>query len=243
MGFLNKIGIGSAEVDTILDFDVVQPGADIPARIEIEGGTDDQEIEDIELAVMTRFEVETDEGTTYETEVITETELTNGFTIREGEQRTIDAGTIHIPESTPVTYGNTEVWIHTGLDIDWSVDPEDEDYLQVNPSPHLSALLQAVENLGFSRHSVKNTHAPRFGPHDFAQEFEFVPHGGRYASELDEIEVFPSQQGGVLNVVVEVDKRGMSIFGSDESHHRITVDTTDVSAIEKQIASLIDQQL
>ena len=243
MGLLNRIGIGSAEIDTILDTETVQPGDSIPARIEIEGGSDDQEVDEIDLAIMTRYEVETDDGSSYATSKITETELTDGFTIRAGEERTIDPGSIRIPESTPPTIGNTEVWVYTGLNIDLSVDPKDKDHLEVLPGPYLEALLEAVEDLGFRRSSVGNVEARSFGPGEFAQEFEYKPRSGPYSGKLDEIELFPVRHDDRLEVVVEVDKRGGSIFGSDESHHRITIDSTDPDAIERQLTDLIDRQL
>ena len=62
MGLLNRIGIGSAEIDTILDTETVQPGDSVPARIEIEGGSDDQEVDEIDLAIVTRYEIETEIG-------------------------------------------------------------------------------------------------------------------------------------------------------------------------------------
>jgi sporulation-control protein len=243
MGLLNRIGIGSAEIDTILETETVQPGDSIPARIEIEGGSDDQEVDEIDLAIMTRYEVESDDGSSYSSEEITETELTDGFTIEAGEERTIDPGLIHVPESTPPTIGKTQVWVYTGLDIDLSVDPKDKDHLEVLPGPSLEALLEAVENLGFRRSSVDNVKSRSFGPGRFAQEFEYKPRSGPYSGQLDEIELFPVRQGDRLEVVVEVDKRGGSIFGSDESHHRITIDGTDSAHIEQQLTDLIDRQL
>jgi len=244
MGFLNRIGIGSAEVDTILETQTVQPGDSVPAHIEIEGGSDDQEVDDIELAVMTRYEVETDEGTSYKNVSITETELTNGFTVEAGEERTIDAGEIQIPPQTPPTIGKTKVWVQTGLDIDWSVDPTDEDVLTVEPGPYLSALLEAVEQLGFSLSEAENVSASGFGSSGFAQEFEYIPNArSRYAGDLDEIELFPVRKGDALEVTVEVDKSGVSLLGSDESHHKITITTTDPTQISQQISSLIDAQL
>lgn len=244
MGLLNRIGIGSAEVDTILETQTITPGNSIPAHIEIDGGSDDQEVDDIELAVMTRYEVEGEDGTYYENVAIHETELTSGFTIEEGEQRTIDAGEIWIPESTPPTIGKTKVWVQTGLDIDWSVDPTDEDALEVQPGPYFSALLDAVEDLGFSLNEAECIRGSGIGAHGFAQEFEYLPtRGSRYADDLDEIELFPARQGDTLDVLVEVDKRGTSLLGSDESHHRISIDTTDREQIARQLATLIDEQL
>jgi sporulation-control protein len=241
--FLSRIGIGSAEVDTILHSDTVQPGDTIDAHVEVEGGSADQEVENIDLAVMTRYEVELDDGKSYRNEVIRTVELTDGFTIGAGEQRTFDTRSIRIPEETPPTLGKTEVWIQTGLDIDWSVDPTDEDALHVRPGPYLSTLLDAVENLGFVQNAVDNVRAPRHGPNDFAQEFEYRPQTGQYRRELDEIELFPIRKGDRLETVIEVDQRGASVFGSDESHHRTTVDSTDTEQVEHQIGTLIDGQL
>lgn len=244
MGLLNRIGIGSAEVDTILETETVQPGNRIPAHIEIEGGSDEQEVDDIELAVMTRYEVETDDGTSYNNVAIHETELTDGFTIEEGEERTIDAGEIQIPATTPPTVGKTKVWVQTGLDIDWSVDPTDQDNLTVEPGPYMEALLEAVEGLGFSVSEVENVKASGFGSGKFVQELEYRPtHGSQYASDLDEIELFPTRNANGLDVAVEVDKSGFSLLGSDESHHQITITTTDVSHIREQVRDLIDGQL
>jgi len=243
MGILNRIGVGSAEVDTILETETVQPGDSVPARIEIEGGSDEQEVDDIDLAIVTRYEVETDEGSSYSTETIRKTDLTDGFTIGAGEERTVDAGEIHVPERTPPTLGKTQVWVYTGLDIDWSVDPKDKDHLKVLPGPYVEALTETVENLGFYRNSVDNVKARSFGPGTFAQEFEYKPRDGPYRGQLDEIEVFPVRNGDQLDVVIEVDKRGTSIFGTDETHHRITIDTTDHGRIEQQLTDLIDRQL
>jgi sporulation-control protein len=244
MGLLNKIGIGSAEVDTILETETVQPGDSVPAHIEIEGGSDDQEVDDIELAVMTRYEIETDDGTSHRNVAIHETELTNGFTIESGEQRKIDAGEVHIPPTAPPTIGKTKVWIQTGLDIDWSVDPTDQDYLSVQPGPYVSAMMEAVENLGFTLSVVENVKASGFGSSGFVQEFEYKPsHGCRYANDLDEIELFPTHQGDSLDVTVEVDKRRSSLFESDESHHQMTITATDATQISNQISRLIDQQV
>jgi len=244
MGILNRIGIGSAEVDTILERETVEPGDQVPAHIEIEGGSDDQTIDEIELAVMTRYEVETDDGSSYRNVAINETDLTDGFTIEAGAERTMEAGSIEIPHTTPPTLGKTRVWVYTGLDIDWSVDPTDKDHLEVEPGPYYEALLEGIQQLGFTQHTVDNVHAPSFGPGKFAQEFEFKPErGGRYAGKLDEIEVFPVRTADGLDAVVEVDKRGSSLFGSDESHHRITIETTDSGQIERDLATLIDEQL
>lgn len=244
MGILNRIGIGSAEVDTILETETVQPGDSIPAHIEITGGSDDQEVENIDLAVMTRYEVEGDEGSAYRNVAIRETELTNGFTIAAGEERTVDAGEIEIPEDTPVTVGRTKVWIDTGLDIDWSVDPSDEDHLEVRPGRYLTAVMDAVEALGFGLHEAENTEAGGFGASGFVQEFEYRPaRGSRYASDLDEIELFPTRRGDSLELAIEVDKRGLGLLDMDESHHTITIRTTDVDEIRGRIASLIDEQL
>lgn len=60
--FLSRIGIGNAAVDTVLHSETVRPGESVGAHVEVEGGSSDQDVDEIDLAVMTRYEVETDEG-------------------------------------------------------------------------------------------------------------------------------------------------------------------------------------
>jgi sporulation-control protein len=243
MGILSRVGIGSATVDTILERDTVQPGDSIDAHIEIEGGSDDQEVEELELAVATAYQVpDGDDDVSYRTAEISEMELTDGFTIEAGEERTMDVPPIEIPVTTPATIDQTQVWIQTGLEIDWSVDPTDEDHLQVEPGPYLDALLEAIEDLGFRFEMADNVRSS-FGPHEFAQFFEYEDYGGTPWNGLDDIEFFVSPAADHLDVQVDVEASGLSLFGSDEQRAQFTVTSTDPETVEATVRSVIDENL
>lgn len=242
MGLLNRVGIGSATVDTILETDTVQPGGSVGAHVEIEGGSDDQEVDELELAVATEYRSESDEGPDYVTTEIAEMELTEGFTIEAGEERTMEVPPIDIPIETPPTLGRTSVWIQTGLEIDWSVDPSDRDELRVEPDAYLAALLEAVEGLGFVRDGVDNVRS-RFGPGEFAQAFEYEDRGRTPFSNLDDIEFQTARYPDRLEVALVVEAQRSGLLESDESRTTLTVDSTDVDAIQADLRTLVDQNL
>lgn len=242
MGFLSRVGIGSATVDTILETDRVQPGDSIDAHVEIEGGSDEQEVDDLEIGVATEYQVPTEDGFTYETAEISETELTDGFTIQPDEERTLDIPPIEIPETTPPTIDQTSVWVQTGLDIDWSVDPTDQDYLTVEPGPYTDALLTAIENLGLTLEMADNVQSS-FGSGPHAQFFEYENHGGAEWHNLDDIEFFVAPGGGHLDVEVEVESQNTSLFERDEERTRFTVDSTDPDIVASTVRSVIDENV
>jgi sporulation-control protein len=243
MGLLSRVGIGSATVDTILERDTVRPGESVEAHIEIEGGSDDQDVEELELAVATAYQVpDGDDDVSYRTAEISEMELTDGFTIEAGEERTMDVPPIEIPVTTPATIDRTRVWIRTGLEIDWSVDPTDEDRLNVEPGPYLAALLEAIEDLGFRFEMADNVRSS-FGPHEFAQFFEYEEYGGTEWDGLDDIEFFAAPAEDHLSVQVDVEASGFSLFGGDEQRATFTVRSTDPSEVQSTVRSVIDENL
>jgi len=241
MGFLSRIGVGSATVDTVLATDTVQPGDTVEAHVDIEGGDDEQVVEELELAVETEYQVPTDDGHRYETAEIGETEL-DGFTIEPGDERTIDVPPVEVPETTPATIDRTSVWVGTALEIDWAVDPTDRDELTVRPGPHLDALVTALEDLGLVL-EVADSVKSSFGPHEFAQFFEYENHGGAPWTDLDDVEFFVVSRGDRLEVSFTVESTDRSLLGRDESRTRFTVTDTDPDAVRAQVRSAIDGAL
>ncbi|MFB6232809.1 MAG: sporulation protein [Haloarculaceae archaeon] len=243
MGLLSRVGIGSATVDTILETDRVQPGDAIDAHVEIEGGSEEQEVDDLEIGVATAYQVPTDDDDfTYKTAQLSETELTDGFTIEPDEQRTLDIPPIEIPETTPPTIDQTSVWVQTGLDIDWSVDPTDEDHLTVEPGPYTDALLSAIENLGLSMEMADNVKSG-FGPGQFAQFFEYENYGTAPWSNLDDIEFFVAPRGDHLTVEVDVESRNTSLLERSEQRTNFRVDSRNADAVESTVRSVIDSNV
>jgi sporulation-control protein len=245
MALLSRFGIGSATIDLIPDETTVQPDGEVEAHLELEGGTDDQTVEDIEMALITRFRDEREDDSYPTQYVLWETEVREGFTVEAGVERSIRDSPIQVPPSTPVTKGDAEVWVQTGLDIDWAVDPSDEDRLDVQPTPHLQAVLDAMDALGFGRRAVINEEREtRYPPHPFVQRFAF--RGGRdpFHGALDEVVLMPIQAEGNTDfpVLMTVDRLGDADVG-DERGARLTIDTDDADAAADQIGAAIERRL
>jgi sporulation-control protein len=240
--FLSSVGIGSAEVDTILPTDTVAPGQSLDATVEVEGGSSEQDVEQISFALVTKYQ--TEEG--YSSGTIDRFALAEDFTISPEESRT-ESVTVDVPYRTPLTMGRTEVWVKTGLDIDWAIDPKDKDYLEVRPDDRLQALIDAVEELGFSFHTadvMSSTHGA-FTARSFVQELEFKPRSGPFSGRLDEIEIVPMPSADGIEVVVEVDKRG-GLFEEmgdwDESKTSLQFDHADADRLTDELHTAIDRR-
>lgn len=154
---------------------------------------------------------------------------------------------IDIPYETPVTLGNIEVWVETELDIDMAVDPEHKDYLDVEPTPRLQAVFDALDDLEFSFRSAECQH-DRYGRYStggaFVQEFEFRPRAGPFSGTLDELEIIARPGPDELTLFIWVDRRG-GLLGemteTDESHTQTTITRTDPATVRDTLQSAIER--
>lgn len=258
MGIFSRVGIGSATVDTILPDEPVQPGDTVEATVEIEGGDSDQDIEEIEFALATEYAVDHERRDEYETVILHEQEITGGFTIEAGESRT-EAVELHIHRLTPVTMGNSEVWIDTGLEIDWAKDPTDRDQLSVEPGPYLQATLDALEALGFETDTVDCISGTGPSPFPFVQEFDMAPTSGPYHGAIEEIDFYQRnmEEAGIWGSFEiefsrtvtppsadqfdwEVDLSQVGDVDGDEAMVGWHVDTTDSERVRDRLAQVLD---
>ncbi|WP_158059421.1 sporulation protein [Halorussus halophilus] len=239
---LSSVGIGAAEVDTILPKTTFRPGETVEAEVEVHGGSTGQDVDDVYFALITSYR--TEDGR--KSSVIDKFRLTESFTIEPDEERTFDVE-FTIPYSTPTTMGHTDVWVETGLDIDWALDPEDKDYIEVEPSPRLQAVFDAVESLGFTFHTAEcqaDPHGAFTSRRSFIQEFEFKPRSGPFAGDFDELELVPRESEGELTVHVEIDKRGgllAEMADMDERRATLTVADADSRSVEADLRRTIEQ--
>jgi sporulation-control protein len=248
--FLASVGIGSARVDTKLIRDVVTPGGEIKGIVEIQGGSTDQRIDDIYLALNTTYVKESDDKKYTVSGLIDRFKLTESFTIMANERKEIPFSFI-LPPDTPISIGKTKIWISTGLDIKNAVDPSDKDYLRVVPNEIMDAVFQAVNGLGFRLREAECQQAPhrlrRRLP--FTQEFEFVPSSGPFRGRLDELEVtFFPVSNNELEILMQVDRRvrGLSSLFSealnmDESNVLLRITRSDIPYMQQKIQSVIQQ--
>ncbi|WP_026576601.1 sporulation protein [Bacillus sp. UNC438CL73TsuS30] len=252
MSFFNKVfasvGIGAATVDTKLEKDTYMPGETVKGIVEVCGGKVEQQIDDIYLSLSTTYLREADDRKYSVTACIDRFRLTTPFTIQVNERKQIPFS-FQLPQDTPVSIGRSKVWVSTGLDIKNGVDPSDKDYLKVVPNPLMTAVFNAIDNLGFRIRDADCEEAPhrmrRRLP--FVQEFEFVPASGPFRGKLDELEVvfFPSGNGS-MDIMLQVDRRARGLAGlfsealeMDETNVRLTVTNADIPSLPQKIESVI----
>jgi sporulation-control protein len=239
---LASIGVGNANVDTVLSSTTVTPGETIDAEVHVDGGSAEQEVGAIEFELETQYA--TEEG--YEEADIDRFTLTEDLTIEPDQEETRSVQ-IDVPYGTPVTLGNVDVWVETELDIDWAVDPEDRDYVDVEPTPRLQAAFDAMDELGFSFRSAECEADPygRYGSGQrFVQEFEFRPQAGPFRGDLDEVELVARESADELTLFVEIDRRGgllSELAETDESKTHLTVRDADVATVRDDLERLLEQ--
>lgn len=252
MSFFDKIlasvGIGAAKVDTILNNDRLIAGDEVSGKVVIQGGKIEQEIDEIYLKLITRYERERDDKKIKEECIIGKFRLTDKFTVGANEKKEVPFSFI-LPIDTPVSYGKTRVWVETGLDIKNAIDPSDRDYMDVHPSALMNQLIHSITDLGFRLREVDCEAAPyhlrRRLP--FVQEFEFVATKGEFRGRLDELEiVFLETSEDHLEILLQVDRRptGLgSLFSEmlnlDETHLRLTITKDDSQNIKEKILQIL----
>ncbi|MDW4527044.1 sporulation protein [Rossellomorea marisflavi] len=254
MSFFNKvlatIGIGAATVDTVLEKSHYVAGERIQGMIGIKGGSTQQEVDAIYLTLHTTYIRESDDKKFTDQAIIQKIEVAEPFIIKENERKEIPFA-FDLSYETPVTYGNTKVWVSTGMDIKNSIDPKDKDYIEIAPHPLKESVLSAIQELGFRTRKVECEQAPkRLRRHfPFIQEFEFVPMSGAYAGKLDELEViFNEQSKDRVEILLEVDRRARGLGGflaealdMDESIVTLNVDASDAPDLKRIIQKAIDR--
>jgi sporulation-control protein len=191
---LSSIGIGGATVDTVLPGVEFSPGETIEAAVDLSGGDTTQDISGIYFVLkaqgagggeyaLSRFDVDED------------------VTLDAGEERSLPVE-FRLPHWTPLTATGASVWLETGLDISWAVDPSDEDEIRVVPGDQTAALFEAVESLGFELDSSRLVEVGFLDDRPVAQKFDFRPTDVD-ESDLDDIEITLIPRERDLRILLE----------------------------------------
>lgn len=247
---LSKVGIGAAEVDTVFPKTTVRAGESVDVRVDIEGGTTEQEIDGIYFDLAASFRTES--GT--ETFRVASVEATESMTIGPDDERSLPA-TLVVPRETPLTrlqgtdIPTTDVWLDTGLDIDLAVDPDDRDAITVLPGGRVRRLFETLDTLGFRLNDVEYDPTPtterRFDP-PFVQEFEFVPREAPFVGEMEELEVSPVPLERECRVYIDVDRHTDIVdddVRADESGEMVSFSGADATALRKELRSVIRKHI
>ncbi len=216
MSFLRRalasIGVGAAQVDTVLDADRTRPGDTLTGTVYVRGGSQPQQIEHLYLSLMTRYLKKSGDDEHAHDHALSETRVQEGFEISAGGTRELPFS-LPVPWETPLSVGKSSVWVKTGLAVSRAFDPSDHDALRVEPTPGMQAVLAAVEGLGFYLYKADNEYSRHArGRFPFVQELEFRP-GGRYASRMKELELILNPSPDGVEVLLEADLRARGLMG------------------------------
>lgn len=243
-----SIGIGSAQVDTLLENQRVEPGETVRGVVRVKGGSVDQQVGAIYIKVMTQYLREIDDRKVYENAEVAKVRVSDPFTVGAGQSMEIPFA-FELPLFTPLTIGRTPVWLKTGLDVKSAVDPTDDDRMEVVPNAAMRAVIDGVSELGFRLRSADCEYAPRIGHgrFSFVQELEYIPVSGPYRGRLDELEVTMLPQGSQIDLLLQIDRRARGIstlfaeaLDMDETFVRCTLDASVLSAGSSAVAAEID---
>lgn len=249
---LASVGIGGAKVETKLEKSTYVAGETMSGEVEVHGGNIAQQIDSIYLNANTTYIRESNDKKYTAVASVKKYKVHEPFTIGANETKVIPFA-MELPVETPVTLGNTRVWVSTGLDIKNAVDPTDKDYIEVRPTRLAAQILEAVEQLGFRLRKAECEQASRRlrTTYPFVQEFEFIPTSNLYRGRLDELEiVFLSQTKQSADILMQVDRkaRGLGSFLSeafemDESHIRLSITTQDLPNLNEKLKQIISKYL
>jgi sporulation-control protein len=234
--FLRVLGVGGAEIDAVLDDDRVQPGGTLSGTLHIRGGEASQTANRAVIELAARITRKMGDHEVQADEAIAGVELPGPIAL--GRAHALPFR-LDVPPHTPVTaYGGRNfVWLRSGLDVPWAVDPADTDRLEIVPTQAQANVIAGMESLGFRLYKVDIEPRSAWFGRRWVQEFEFRPVSrGNY--RFDEVEiVFENVRGTQAEVLMQIDRaaRGlggllMEMTGTDESWRRAVIDGSSPQA-------------
>ncbi|WP_243298416.1 sporulation protein [Bacillus litorisediminis] len=245
---LASIGIGNAKVDARLAKDEWRQGEEVRGEIVLTGGNVEQKIEDIYMEVCCTYIREVDDKKITDTAVLDRFRIVQQTDLRAGEEKRVPFSFI-LPYETPISAGNSKVWVRTTLGIEQGVDASDFDSIYVRPSELTEKVINTFHQLGFKTRKVENEYVKRYarGRYPFLQEFEFYPVSGPFYRAFDEVEVaFRYRSENEVDLLMEVDRRGRGLMGflsealeMDESKLSLSVNRNNVHQLPSMIEDVL----
>ncbi|BCJ67149.1 sporulation protein [Polymorphospora rubra] len=228
---MQAFGVGGPSVETVLSNPNARPGGYLEGQVHVVGGDHATDIEAVTLALSTRVEVESGDSEYETTKEFHRQRLTGPFRLESGQRFDIPFR-FDVPFETPITdiYGQRlhgmTMGLRTELEVARAVDKGDLDPVAIHPLPAQERILEAIARLGF-RFSRADVESGRiYGVEQtlpFYQEIEFYP-APQYASAFNQLEVTFLATPHVLQVVLEIDKRGGLFTEGQDAFGRFTVD-------------------
>jgi sporulation-control protein len=189
-------GVGGPQVDTVLHNPNTRPGLGLEGQVNIQGGDHEVHIDYVELAMVTKVEVETDDSEYDSTVAFARLRVTGAFPLAPGQPVSVPFQ-FPVPWETPITdvfgqhlHGMT-MGLRTELEVARALDKGDLDAVNVHPLPIQERILEGFGRLGFRFKGADLERGHLRGVHQtlpFYQEIEFHP-APQYAGKINEVEV------------------------------------------------------
>ncbi|WP_447001986.1 sporulation protein [Saccharothrix isguenensis] len=251
---LSAFGVGGPSVDTVLDTPHATPGQVITGQVRIQGGSNEANIDQIVLSLVTRVEVEHGDHEFNGVSEFLRVVVAQGVRVPAGQPMAVPFQ-LPLPWETPITaVGGQQlpgmtVGVRTELVISSAPDKGDLDPLLVGPLPSQDRVLEAFGQLGFQFRSADVEAGRIHGVHQelgFYQEIEFFP-PAQYAGRINQVELTFVTNPHELVVVLEADKRGgmfssgSDAFGRFHVSHQDAMNTDWASAINQWMAQIAER--
>lgn len=228
--FLSKVGFGEVVVDTILDRDNLVAGEEIKGIVKVKGASIKQTVDGIYLTLSTRFTRQVkaiDIHTRYDLHRV---KVVGKFALKAKELKEIPFSFV-VPHDTPITLDDGLVWVHTNLDIKCKDNPEDIDYIKVNPDKITEKVIADVESIGFVLDSIelkerpeqKNIRLP------FVQEVTFKP-TQEYSHKLDNLKI----------ISLCKEEYQVEVSYIDQPMKKLTISNCNEQCIQSEISKLLE---
>lgn len=236
MSIISSLGIGSAKVNLVLDSEKLKPCSEVTGIAHIQGGIDDQYIDNIYIKIITQHkQIYSDSAHITSNipqrvnHVIQEISFPVNKTIMAGEkiEKPIE---FVLDFETPMTISKSKVWIQTSLDIKNAVGSTDKHYVNVAPHLCVEKILNAIEELGFNLQEVKNEYFyyKKEGV-PFVQYFKYVPLKD-FKEEFEELRIAFIINEETVHLLLEIDNMASGIKGFIKE-----ILSVDVGEIRKRI--------
>jgi sporulation-control protein len=232
-----SMGAGGAKVQTTLNTPSVYPGGVVEGLIDIQGGSVDQQIEYVAVALTARVEVESGDSEYDSMVTFHQHRLTGSFKLDDGARHQMPFQ-LQVPWETPFNViGGQQlpkcfVGVRTELEIARSVDKADVDPIAVYALPAHERLLSAFTQLGFrfkgadfEKGRVTGSQLP------FYQEIEFYS-APQFAHSINELEVTFVTRNTDMDVILEVDKKGGFLTESTDQLSRFNVQYAQIDTFD-----------
>lgn len=217
---LSRMGVGAAQVDTILLTPEITRGELLHGEIRLRGGKASQVIERIELELQSYYQqVFEDQSRASYPVVIRRQMIFERIQLAAQEEKNLPFEFL-IPLSTPISFGPTQVELRTSLDMPWAIDPKDLDPITIQAEKASARLLSAASALGYVHSNESGICIGIDQAHETAlvQAFVFQLEAENPASAIKDFDLMILANGFDAEVQLEVNRQYRAQQANQASH-------------------------